>query len=200
MTARGRLIQAFKETPGALKFAPDGEMWPLKAGGTSSWYIDCRPISYGDPGLVGSAVCDALHDALIGHGVTNESIIVFGPAFGAIPVAVATAVWKDVRSGTIRPQPKDHGASGDSLIVGPTAPGDNVILVEDVWTTGSTLEEAREAITHHYESAHWDWTLLATVVLVNRAKRGSRGHAMTKFWDAPFISVLRPTDIGAPDE
>src|SRR5690606_25124429 len=94
-----------------------------------------------------------------------------------IPLAVATAIGlgakgEDVPFGFDRKEAKDHGEGG--VFVG-TAPADgmNIVLVDDVITSGKSIREAVEQLR-----AAADCKISAAVVAVDRQERG-RGARTT---------------------
>ena len=71
-----------------------------------------------------------------------------GMAIGADPItaAVITCAWqrgKSLRGFIVRKQAKDHGTG--RVVEGPVKPGDRVVILEDVITTGGS---SLKAITH----------------------------------------------------
>ena len=67
-----------------------------------------------------------------------------GPALGAVPIATAVSLESRKPLLMIRKEKKGYGTS--KLIEGDLLEGDNVILVEDVTTTGGSLLKAINAI------------------------------------------------------
>lgn len=188
-----------------VRHAPRGEPFRLKSGRYSTWYVDCRPVSFGQPWLVGESVNSVLVTAGIwfppgGEGWTTESTIVGGPAVGATPIATAAAMWRRCRSFTVRTAPKDHGGDPGSLFVGPARPGDRIVLVEDVLTTGGSLERCWQEVADYYDSREMPFEVVAIVILLNRVAKGEPLHDAEGWNGVPLISILRPEDVGAPVE
>lgn len=98
--------------------------------------------------------------------------VLFGPAYKGIPLAVATTMAmsefynKDIRYCSNRKEVKDHGDTG-ILLGSPINDGDKVIIVEDVTTSGKSIEE-----TYPIVMAQGAVTVLGLVVSVNRMERG----------------------------
>ena len=71
----------------------------------------------------------------------------FGPAYKGIPLAVVTAIayselyGKEVRYCSDRKEEKDHGADKGSFLGSKLQDGDRVIMIEDVTTSGKSMEE-----------------------------------------------------------
>ena len=73
--------------------------------------------------------------------------VLFGPAYKGIPIAVVTAMafselyGKEVRYCSDRKEEKDHGADKGSFLGSKLQDGDRVIMIEDVTTSGKSMEE-----------------------------------------------------------
>lgn len=73
--------------------------------------------------------------------------VLFGPAYKGIPIAVVTAIafselyGKEVRYCSDRKEEKDHGADKGSFLGTKLQDGDRVIMIEDVTTSGKSMEE-----------------------------------------------------------
>ena len=78
--------------------------------------------------------------------------VVFGPAYKGIPLSVISAIGlhelfgKEVRYCSNRKEIKDHGEGGNLLGTN-LQDGDKVIIVEDVTTSGKSIEETHPIIT-----------------------------------------------------
>ena len=82
---------------------------------------------------------------LISDKIKDEDIDkVAGPALGAVPIATAVSLESKLPLLMIRKEKKGYGTS--KLIEGELLEGDNVIVVEDVSTTGGSLLKAIKAI------------------------------------------------------
>ncbi|MBF1249475.1 MAG: orotate phosphoribosyltransferase, partial [Lachnospiraceae bacterium] len=72
--------------------------------------------------------------------------VLFGPAYKGIPLTVATSMeisrltGKEVKYCSNRKEVKDHGDKG-ILLGSPIADGDRVLIIEDVTTAGTSIEE-----------------------------------------------------------
>ncbi len=120
----------------------EGE-FTLSSGGTSSWYLDGRQVTFrGDClEIVGEAIVEALGE--IDGGVEFDAV--GGLAVGAVPVALAVAFVTGKRSFAVRKEAKGHGIGG--RIAGPLDPSDRVLIVEDTSTTGSAVLTAVDAVS-----------------------------------------------------
>ena len=98
--------------------------------------------------------------------------VLFGPAYKGIPLSVATSMAmsefydKDVRYCSNRKEVKDHGDTG-ILLGSPINDGDKIVIVEDVTTSGKSIEE-----TYPIVKAQGDVNVLGLVVSVNRMEKG----------------------------
>jgi len=119
----------------------------LASGRESDYYIDMRPTTMHPAGAtcVGELIVDAL------EGLSVD--FVGGLEMGAVPIATATAIASHRRGGAIgaffvRKKPKDHGAKKlvEGLPKGETLKGKNVVVVEDVTTTGGSAMQAVAAL------------------------------------------------------
>lgn len=118
----------------------------LASGARSSFYIDARLTTMSGAGQLligrlGLAEIDA-------RGWRPESV--GGLTLGADPVAYAIAhaaatAQRDLDAFTVRKQPKAHGTG--SLVEGNLRDGANVVIVEDVITSGGSALQAVTAVT-----------------------------------------------------
>ena len=73
--------------------------------------------------------------------------VLFGPAYKGIPLAVITAIafselyGKEIRYCSDRKEEKDHGADKGSFLGSKLKDGDRVVMIEDVTTSGKSMEE-----------------------------------------------------------
>lgn len=98
--------------------------------------------------------------------------VLFGPAYKGIPLTVATTMAisqfydKDIKYCSNRKEVKDHGDKG-ILLGSPIAEGDKVVIIEDVTTAGTSIQETLPII-----KAQGDVTVAGLVVSVDRMERG----------------------------
>ena len=128
-----------------LKF---GE-FTLKSGRTSPFFMNAGAYVTGDQlHKLGLYYARAIHD---NFGLDFD--IVFGPAYKGIPLAVITAMGlqelygKEVRYCSNRKEVKDHGADAGMLLGAELHNGEKVVMVEDVTTSGKSIEETYPLIT-----------------------------------------------------
>ena len=128
---RQALVDAFVRT-GALRFGH----FTLASGRTSPYYVDAkRAITEPD-------VLRAIAKAMAPFAAGADRIA--GVELGAVPIAAAVALESGKPYLMVRKQPKEHGTRGG--FEGALNPGDRVLFVEDVVTTGGTLVAAIERL------------------------------------------------------
>ena len=122
-----------------LKF---GE-FTLKSGRKSPFFMNAGGYVTGSQlKKLGEYYAKAIHDK---YG--EDFDVLFGPAYKGIPLAVVTAIafselyGKEVRYCSDRKEEKDHGADKGSFLGSKLKDGDRVIMIEDVTTSGKSMEE-----------------------------------------------------------
>jgi orotate phosphoribosyltransferase len=100
------------------------------------------------------------------------SILQLPPAYKGIPLSVATTMaisdlyGKDIRYCSNRKEVKDHGDTG-ILLGSKIKDGDRVMIIEDVTTSGKSIEETFPII-----KAQGDVEIKGLIVSLNRMERG----------------------------
>jgi orotate phosphoribosyltransferase len=98
--------------------------------------------------------------------------VLFGPAYKGIPLSVAAAMaiselyGVDVRYCSNRKEIKDHGDAG-ILLGSPVKDGDRVVIIEDVTTSGKSIEE-----TFPILKAQGNIEIKGLMVSLDRMERG----------------------------
>ena len=116
---------------------------------------------------LGEYYAQAIHDRF---GLDFD--VLFGPAYKGIPLAVTTAIALNRRYGkevgycSNRKEIKDHGDKG-ILLGSPITDGDRVVLIEDVTTAGTSIQETLPII-----QAQGNVSPIGLVVSVDRMERG----------------------------
>ena len=82
------------------------------------------------------------------HAIHGDDFdVLFGPAYKGIPLSVVTAIafselyGKEIRYCSDRKEEKDHGADKGSFLGSKLKDGDRVVMIEDVTTSGKSMEE-----------------------------------------------------------
>ena len=125
-----------------LKF---GE-FTLKSGRKSPFFMNAGAYVTGSQlKKLGEYYAKAIHDR---YG--DDFDVLFGPAYKGIPLSVVTAIayselyGKEVRYCSDRKEEKDHGADKGSFLGSKLKDGDRVIMIEDVTTSGESMEEVKD--------------------------------------------------------
>ena len=98
--------------------------------------------------------------------------VLFGPAYKGIPLSVATSMamsemyGKEIKYCSNRKEVKDHGDKG-ILLGSPIQDNDRVVVIEDVTTAGTSMQETLPII-----KAQGNVDILGLVVSVDRMERG----------------------------
>jgi orotate phosphoribosyltransferase len=98
--------------------------------------------------------------------------VLFGPAYKGIPLTVAASMAlselyeADIKYCSNRKEVKDHGDKG-ILLGSPIQDGDKVLIIEDVTTAGTSIEETLPILR-----AQGKVEVLGLVVSVDRMERG----------------------------
>ena len=98
--------------------------------------------------------------------------VLFGPAYKGIPLSVATTMayselyGKEIRYCSNRKEAKDHGDAG-ILLGSKLKDGDKVVVIEDVTTSGKSMEETVPIIR-----AQADIQIKGLMVSLNRMEKG----------------------------
>lgn len=109
----------------------------LASGREASFYLDAKQVILDAQGsaLVGQAILQLLQS----YGSLPAAV--GGMSIGADPVTSAVVTMAGVanlplKGFMVRKEPKDHGTK--RFVEGPVQPGDRVVIVEDVTTTGGS--------------------------------------------------------------
>ena len=122
-----------------LKF---GE-FTLKSGRKSPFFMNAGAYVTGSQlKRLGEFYARAIHDR---YG--DDFDVLFGPTYKGIPISVVTAIayselyGKEIRYCSDRKEEKDHGADKGSFLGSRPKDGDRVVMIEDVTTSGKSMEE-----------------------------------------------------------
>jgi orotate phosphoribosyltransferase len=150
-----------------LKF---GE-FTLKSGRKSPFFMNAGAYVTGAQlKKLGEYYAKAIHD---NYG--DDFDVLFGPAYKGIPLSVATTIayselyGKEIRYCSNRKEVKDHGDVG-ILLGSSLKDGDRVVIIEDVTTSGKSIEETFPIIT-----GQADITIKGLMVSLNRMEKGLGG-------------------------
>ncbi len=135
----------------------------LVSGRMSRFYVNCKPTTMGPRGmfLTGHLMFEAIRN--------SRASAVGGLTFGADPIAMATAFASElegqpIKAFSIRKNQKDHGIV--KWVEGDIRPGEQVVIIDDVATTGgSTIKAIERARSEGLE-------VVRAVILVDRQEGG----------------------------
>ena len=140
----------------------------LKSGRKSPFFMNAGAYVTGAQlRKLGEYYAKAIHDR---YGLDFD--VLFGPAYKGIPLAVATTMaiselyGKEVRYCSNRKEVKDHGDTG-ILLGSKLKDGDRVVIIEDVTTSGKSIEE-----TFPILKSQADVQIKGLIVSLNRMERG----------------------------
>ena len=152
-----------------LKF---GE-FTLKSGRKSPFFMNAGAYVTGSQLMrLGEHYARAIHET---YG--DDFDVLFGPAYKGIPISVVTAVafhnlyGKEVRYCSDRKEEKDHGADKGSFLGSKLKDGDRVVMIEDVTTSGKSMEETVPKVR-----GAADVTIVGLMVSLNRMEKGLGGE------------------------
>ncbi|MCR4788414.1 MAG: orotate phosphoribosyltransferase [Lachnospiraceae bacterium] len=140
----------------------------LKSGRKSPFFMNAGAYVTGAQlTRLGEYYAKAIHDAF-----GTDFDILFGPAYKGIPLAVSTSMAfsklydKEIRYSCNRKEVKDHGDTG-ILLGSKIKDGDRIVMIEDVTTSGKSIEE-----TYPIIKAQGDVTIKGLMVSLNRMEKG----------------------------
>ncbi|HET6327196.1 MAG TPA: orotate phosphoribosyltransferase [Planctomycetaceae bacterium] len=178
MYDRARLIELFRKH--ALKFGD----FTLASGQKSTYYLDGRLITLHAEGL-----------RLIAQGVLErlagvDFAAVGGMSIGADPIVggvltVAAEQGRPLLGFLVRKQAKEHGTR--RAVEGPVEHGSNVVIVEDVITTGGSALDAIDRVEE------LGCRVTSVVGVCDRLQGGAAAFAAR---GVPFHTLLTIRDLG----
>ncbi|MCH5256392.1 MAG: orotate phosphoribosyltransferase [Lachnospiraceae bacterium] len=140
----------------------------LKSGRKSPFFMNAGAYVTGAQlRKLGEYYAKAIHDH---YGLDFD--VLFGPAYKGIPLSVATTMaiselyGKEIRYCSNRKEVKDHGDTG-ILLGSKLKDGDKVVIIEDVTTSGKSIEETFPII-----KAQANVEVIGLMVSLNRMERG----------------------------
>lgn len=144
----------------------------LASGQRSDWYVDCRQVTMDQTGLriAARTLVSELERLHPGH----TRLLVAGVLDGGAPLAIGVTIYDAaVVPILVRKQAKAHGKGGRLVCTDRTmavACGSEVILLEDVVTTGGSVVRASDALLEEADA-----TVRDVIALVDR-EEGAREH------------------------
>jgi orotate phosphoribosyltransferase len=165
----------------ALRFGD----FTLASGKKASYYLDCKHVTLDPAGarLVAEGILD-----LLAQGPLPKAI--GGMVIGADPITASVITMSAVR-GTpikgfmIRKESKGHGTN--QYVEGPVQAGDDVVIVEDVVTTGGSSLAAIE------RAEAFGLKVTRVIGIVDRMEGGAQTFVQRGY---PFSSLFTIRDFG----
>ncbi len=168
----------------ALKFGD----FTLASGKKAKYYLDCKQITLDAQGavLVGAGLLDLMQDRM--------PAAVGGMSIGADPITASVITIAGLRDVPllgfmVRKEAKGHGTK--RFIEGPVEAGQEVVIVEDVVTTGGS---SLEAIARAEE---FGLKVTRVLAIIDREEGGAQTFAARGY---PFQSLLSIRDFGIVPE
>ena len=183
----------FMAETGVLKFGD----FTLKSGRKSPFFMNAGDYVTGTQLIrLGKYYAQAIHE-----NFGDDFDVLFGPAYKGIPLSVATSMAystlynKEIRYCSNRKEIKDHGDKG-ILLGSRLKDGDRVVFIEDVTTSGKSIEETFPIIR---EQA--DVEVKGLIVSLNRMERGllTDKSALDEIQDKygfPACAIVTMEEIG----
>lgn len=169
----------------------------LKSGRKSPFFMNAGAYVTGRQlKRLGEYYARAIHD---NFGLDFD--VVFGPAYKGIPISVATAIafdelyGKEARYCSDRKEVKDHGADKGSMLGYELKDGDRVVMVEDVTTSGKSIDE-----TYPKLMAAAKVEVKGLIVSLNRMEVGKGGtytaqHEIQERYGFPVASIVSMAEV-----
>jgi orotate phosphoribosyltransferase len=183
-TSRQQLLQLLAQNSFRL-----GE-FTLSSGIKSDYYIDCRTTTLHAKGaeLTGRVFYELVRKQ------KWKADAVGGLTMGADPIVVAVSVISSqagspIHGFLVRKSEKSHGMG--RRVEGFQQKGANVVIVDDVCTTGSSTVQAIEA------AREFGFNIVGAACLVEREEANGRPDVEKAAAPAPFISVFNSSEVKA---
>lgn len=168
----------------------------LKSGRKSPFFMNAGAYETGDElARLGEYYAAAIHESF-----GDDFDVLFGPAYKGIPLSVATVIayarlyGKEIRYASNRKEIKDHGDAG-ILLGTKLKDGDRVVIIEDVTTSGKSIEE-----TFPILKAQGDIQLVGLMVSLNREEKGQLGEKsaldeITERYGFPARAIVTMSEV-----
>ena len=173
------LIELVREK--ALKFGD----FTLASGKKATYYLDGKQVTLDPAGarLVAEGMLDLLATGTMPTAIGGMSI-------GADPITAAVVTMSAVRETPlvgfmVRKESKGHGTN--QYVEGPVQPGQTVVIVEDVVTTGGSSLRAIERVEA------FGLKVVGVLAVIDRMEGGAEAFAQRGY---PLLSLLSIRDFG----
>jgi orotate phosphoribosyltransferase len=156
----------------------------LASGKKASYYLDCRKVTLDARGarLIAEGILE-----LLGEAMPNA---VGGMAIGADPITAAVITLAglrdiDLKGFIVRKEAKQHGKG--RAVEGPVTPGDRVVIVEDVVTTGGSSLRAIDQVEQ------FGLQVERVIAIIDRLEGGAEAFQQRGI---PLTTLLTVRDFG----
>ena len=173
----------------------------LKSGRQSPFFMNAGAYITGSQlKKLGEYYAKAVHD-----NFGDDIDVFFGPAYKGIPLAVTTAIafselyGKDIKYCCDRKEEKDHGADKGSILGYKIQDGDKVVIIEDVTTSGKSIEEVYPKIKA-LETAPGGIKIVGEIVSLNREEHApdsdrSALEVISQTYGFPTAAIVTMSDV-----
>ena len=173
----------------------------LKSGRKSPFFMNAGAYVTGSQLMrLGEFYAQAIH-----ANFGDDFDVLFGPAYKGIPLAVVTAIayfklyGKEVKYCSDRKEAKDHGADKGDLLGYKIKDGDRVVIIEDVTTSGKSIEETYPKIKAQ-ETTEGGIKIVGEIVSLNRMERApdttkSALEVITENYKFPARAIVDMSDV-----
>lgn len=146
----------------------------LKSGRKSPFFMNAGAYVTGSElSRLGKFYAEAIHE-----NFGDDFDVLFGPAYKGIPLAVTTAIayfelyGKEIKYCSDRKEEKDHGADKGAFLGYKIKDGDRVVIIEDVTTSGKSIEETYPKIKA-LENVPGGIKIVGEIVSLNREEKAA---------------------------
>lgn len=172
----------------------------LKSGRQSPFFMNAGAYITGSQLMrLGRYYAQAIHEQF------GDVDVFFGPAYKGIPLAVAAAIayfelyGKEVKYCCDRKEAKDHGADKGGILGYNIKDGDRVVIIEDVTTSGKSIEEVYPKIRAQ-ETTEGGIKIVGEIVSLNRMERApdttkSALEVISETYGFPAIAIVTMDEV-----
>ena len=173
----------------------------LKSGRQSPFFMNAGAYVTGSQlAQLGKFYAQAIHD-----NFGDDFDVLFGPAYKGIPLSVATCIAynelynKEIRYCADRKEEKDHGADKGALLGYNLKDGDRVVIIEDVTTSGKSIEETYPKIKNQ-ETTPGSITIVGEIVSLNRMEKANNStksalDTISENYGFPARAIVTMNDV-----
>lgn len=158
----------------------------LASGKTATFYLDCRKVTLDPQGavVIGLGILERI------AAMAKQPAAVGGMAIGADPITASVVTLAGLRGlglrgFMVRKEAKEHGTGRQ--VEGPVQPGEDVVIVEDVITSGGSAIKAAEA------AKAYGLNVLRVIAIVDRLAGGAERFEQAGL---PLETLLTIRDLG----